>query len=251
MDGIELASRFSYITNTLRYCGPEEAAKAFLAYIEHKKEPEAVRTAIAKFEGLPPYLRILGKRAGKDFLDYDVVEAYWIGNELLEQCTDDDCREAITELMKRGLPEYLGKKLIAELPPGFTLHHNFNVFYVGVGNTSGKVKTTLQNRDNCRISWGKVVETSLNTLYVETQPLLWRDGFFLGDTETKTAVFLKEMLPEIKTGDVVALHWGFAPVILNEEQLSHLQKYTQRIIDVLNTVQSSAPRSSDTGQKSD
>src|SRR3989338_7517417 len=171
MDGIELASRFSYITNTLRYCGPEEAAKAFLAYIEHKKEPEAVRTAIAKFEGLPPYLRILGKRAG---------------NELLEQCTDDDCREAITELMKRGLPEYLGKKLIAELPPGFTLHHNFNVFYVGVGNTSGKVKTTLQNRDNCRISWGKVVETSLNTLYVETQPLLWRDGFFLGDTETKT-----------------------------------------------------------------
>ena len=47
MDGIELASRFSYITNTLRYCGPEEAAKAFLAYIEHKREPEAVRTAIA------------------------------------------------------------------------------------------------------------------------------------------------------------------------------------------------------------
>ena len=32
MDGINLAARFSFITNSLRYCGPKEAADQFKQY---------------------------------------------------------------------------------------------------------------------------------------------------------------------------------------------------------------------------
>ena len=34
MNGIELAARFSYITNSLHFCGPSEANKEFLEYFK-------------------------------------------------------------------------------------------------------------------------------------------------------------------------------------------------------------------------
>ena len=47
-----------------------------------------------------------------DFLDYDVVEAYWLGNPILEKFEDDDMKEIIEKLMSRGLPKSIGKDLI-------------------------------------------------------------------------------------------------------------------------------------------
>src|SRR3989338_6132626 len=132
MKGIELAARFSYITNSLRFCGPKEASKQFLQY--------------------------LSKKNNKDIFDYEVIEAYWIGNKLLDNFTDDDNKKIIKKLMQRGLPKSIGLDLIKNLPSGLVPHHNFNVMYVGVGRLTGSVETNLQNMDNYRISYGKVLE---------------------------------------------------------------------------------------------
>ena len=237
MDGTELASRFSYITNSLRFCGPKEACRQFLKYANKKdgKSLDDVRESIKKFEGLYPYLSSIAEKNSKDFLDYEVVEAYWIGNRLLEKLNDEDIKQIIGKLMYRGLPKSIGESLIKNLPHGFAPHHNFNVFYVGVGRTSGTVETNLQNMDNCRISWGKVAEVHDSNLIVKTQSLKNENGkFFLSEDETKTAVYFREMLPKIKKNDMVALHWGFACCVLDEGQLGNLKKYSKKIIDIMN-----------------
>jgi len=239
MDGIEFAARFSYITNFLRFCGPEEASTQFLEYIKNKKNSEEIKESLKRFEGLYPYLSAIAEKHNKNFYDYDVVEAYWIGNKLLDSFEDDDLKIIIKKLMQRGLPKSIGTKLIKNLPSGFAPHHNFNVFYVGVGRTTGSVETTLQNMDNCRTSWGYVIEVQCNSLIVKTQSLKKiKNKFYLDEEQTKTAVYLKEMLPEIKNGDVVVLHWGFAPIILEEKQVENLKKYTNLVLDVMNNINS-------------
>src|SRR3989338_4408303 len=194
MDGTELAARFSYITNSLGFCGPEEASGQFINYIMGKGSPEKVESSIKKFEGLYPYLSSIAEKSKKHLLDYEVVEAYWIGNKLLDDFNDMDMKLIVTKLMQRGLPKSIGQKLIDEIPSGFLPHHNFNVFYVGVGKTTGSVETTLQNMDNCRVSWGRVVEVLKDKLIVQTRYLKKDSYYYLSEPENRTVVYLPRML---------------------------------------------------------
>jgi len=237
MEGVELAARFSYITNILRYCGPEEASERFVKYFEKESSKEELIASLKKFEGLYPYLNAIAKKSGKEFYDYSVVEAYWIGNKLLDEFEKEDILEIIRSLVKRGLPKTIGDKLIETMPDGFIPHHNFNVIFVGVGNITGAVEVTIQNMDNCRISYGKVLEILSDKLIVSTKPLdLAGKKIVYGQEETKTAVYLPVMFPNLKVGDIVALHWGFACMVLNEEQQKNLESYTQKIIDIRNSL---------------
>jgi hypothetical protein len=237
MNGIELALRFSYITNSLRFCGPEIAHKQFLEYLDKKDNIGEVENSLLKFESLKPYLTSIAEKAKKDCFDYKVAEAYWIGNELLDDFNDKDMEEIITKLILRGLPKLIAEKLIENLPSGLVPHHNFNVMYVGVGMTTQAVETNLQNMDNCRISWGKVIEVLQDKLIVTTNSLIKNnDKFELKEGETKTIVYLPQMLNDIKKDDIVALHWGFAAMVLNNVQLGNLEKYTNKILNVLNKV---------------
>lgn len=234
MDGIELACRFSYITNSLGFCGPKVASEQFLQYVASKKNKEEVCDSLRKFEGLYPYLSAIGKKHNKDWLDTEVVEAYWLGNSLLDSFTQSDMKEIIHNLAQRGLPESISKKLQDNLPQKGIPHHDFNVLFVGVGKTTGSVETTLQNMDNCRISWGKVAEVLDSRLIVVT-PCLKHDGknYFLGEPEPKTVVFIDTWLPNARKGDYVALHWGFAALKLSEKQLTNLQTYTKKVMNAV------------------
>lgn len=234
MKGAELAVRFSYITNALDFCGPSEASKHFLRYIKEKNNEKNVVKSIKNFEGLYPYLSYIAEKTNKNFLDYDVVESYWIGNKLLGNFNDGDIKKIIGKLMQSGLPKSIGNKLIERLPHGFVPHHNFNVFYVGVGNITGAVETTLQNMDNCRIGWGKVMKILNNELTVSTQSLKKEKNKFVLSQDVKTVVYLPEMLSNVKKDDFVAVHWGFAPLILEENQQKNLKHYTKKILDIMN-----------------
>ena len=235
MKGIELAARFSYITNSLRFCGPKKASKQFLQYLSKKNNEQKVKDSLLKFEGLYPYLSAIAEKNNKDIFDYEVIEAYWIGNKLLDNFTNEDNKTIIKKLMQRGLPKSIGENLINNLPSGLLPHHNFNVMYVGVGRVTGSVETNLQNMDNCRISWGKVLEVLQDKLLVQSNLLIKnKNKFELKQNETKTAVYLKQMLPDAMKNDIVALHWGFAPLILTKEQGGNLDKYTNTILAILN-----------------
>lgn len=237
MNGTDLAVRFSYIVNSLRYCGPAEAHKKFIHYIKNKDNREEVDKILAHFEALMPYLQAIAEKTGKKALDYDVVEAYWIGNSLLDRFDKKDLEKIINELVKKGLPKSLSERLIKNLPEGFTPHHSFNVFYVGVGQTTGKVPTTLPNMNSCMISYGKVQKIGENELHVKKSFIeLKNNKYFFGKEKEHKISYIKDMLPDIKVNDTVALHWDFATAVLDEKQLANLKKYTQKTLDVMNSI---------------
>lgn len=236
MNGIELCTRFSYITNKLGYCGPLNSYNIFLNYLKNKKNEDQVKKQLLKFEGLGPYLSSIAEKSGKEIFDYNVVEAYWIGNELLDNFNDEDMKNIIKKLIQHGLPKSFGEKLTQKMPSGFFPHHHFNVFYVGVGMLTKAVGVSLQNMDNCRISWGKVIEVLENKLIADTKPLKKeKNEYVLGQEETKTAVFNPIMLPDVKKNDFVAMHWGFACLVMKEDQLKNLKEYTNKTLKVINS----------------
>ncbi|RME53855.1 hypothetical protein D6783_00595 [Candidatus Woesearchaeota archaeon] len=242
MDGIELCIRFSLRPTSLRFCGPQRAQALFQRYLERKDNEDEVRAAFEQFEGLYPYLSAIAQKHGRDVLDYDVVEAYWLGNRLLEGFTRDEARGIIEGLMAkrsalRSLPRRIGEALIESLPEKVLPHHNFHVFYVGVGRTAGTVPLVMNSYDQCRISWGEVLEVRAEKelLRVRTTRLVEDGGkVVLGGRVEREVGYVPGLLGRVRRGDFVALHWGFAPVLLREEDVARIEKYTRYALDLYN-----------------
>jgi hypothetical protein len=229
MQGVQLAARFSIATNRLKYCGPADAEPTLFRTIVEGKDLEASREAILHFEALEPYLSAIAAKHGLDPLDHDVVEAYWIGNELLDGLTREDFRGILGTLARRGLPRTMADALAAHLPERPLAHHVFHVSYVGVGNVTGHVKTTLPNMEACRPAWASVLRVSKGNLELEKPSLEYEGGHLrIGTPSRETVAYDPRVLPEVTQGDHVALHWNWPAVVLTDVQLANLQEYTER-----------------------
>ena len=93
-----LFARYAYPPNALGYCGPPDSG-ALIGAAAPATDLDGLSRLAARFEGAWPYLRLIARCNGiADPLDPRVVEAYWVGNELLLQvpasalrATVDDC----------------------------------------------------------------------------------------------------------------------------------------------------------------
>ncbi len=228
MNGVELCCRFSNITNRLNYCGPSDAHQCFARFMQTGEGEKEVQDLLCKFEGLFPYLQLIAKKHNLSPFDSKVVEAYWLGNELLDSFTAEDFKSFLPELGKRGLPAKVVSKLQEKVPVGAFPHHTFNVLFVGVGRITGSVPTTLQNMQNCMASWGEVVASSK----VRGPVLNVKDDRYVLEDGERTVKYGVEP----KIGDKVAVHWGECVHILNQHQYENLQKYTEKVIRAVNSV---------------
>jgi hypothetical protein len=229
-DGLDLCARFSYITNKLEYCGPKDCTKKLHDMIVNGSNRKEVLESLKRFEGLLPYLSVISDKP----FTFDAVEAYWIGNELLDRCGKEENIKIIENLVKNGLPKFLGKKLIEKLPDGCVPHHSFNVFFVGVGQLTGSVATTPENMDKCRISAGRIESIYRDKLKVLTNQVYLEEGKIRLRKVIKEVSYEKGFLYEIKVGNHVGIHWDKAVVVLSAEQVNNLKKYTQINIDAIN-----------------
>lgn len=235
MNGVQFCARFSLATNRLHYCGPSEVDRLLYRTIVDGTDVEASRAALMQFEALGPYLRAIGAKHGREPLDYEVAEAYWIGNDLLEGFTRDEFGAILEAFSRRGLPRPTIDRLATGLPENPHPYHVFHVTYVGVGSVSGKVPTTVETMDLCRPSWGRVLEIRGNHILVE-KPTLLRDesGLALGPAQTESYEFDSRVLPNLAVGDSVAFHWGWPAVRLTPTQLDRLRDYTKRSLNAAN-----------------
>jgi hypothetical protein len=229
MEGVQLAARFSIATNRLKYCGPADAEPALFQTIVEGKGLAASRSALLRFEALEPYLTAIAGKHGLDPLDHHVVEAYWIGNELLDDFSRDDFRGILETLSRRGLPRSMADAFSAHLPEHPLPHHVFHVSYVGVGNVTGHVKTTLPNMEACRPAWARVLAVSEAELEVEKPALEYvRGRLRIGTPVQQMVTYDPRVLPGLTTGAHVALHWNWPALALTTGQLTNLKEYTDR-----------------------
>ncbi len=237
MDGIPLAARFSIATNRLNYCGPAQAESALYgAIVSGRGSPES-RRALEGFEALMPYLQAIGAQHGLDPFDERVVEAYWIGNDLLDAFGLKAFRAILEGLQRRGLPRSIAARLAQHLPAHPIPHHMFHVAFVGVGAVTGHVETTLPNLESCRPAWATVLERRADVLQVRRPTLRIAEGRLEWGRDTVEEIpYDPRVVPEVDAGCSVVLHWGWPALTLTPVQLDALREYTRRSIAAANEV---------------
>jgi hypothetical protein len=236
-----LFARYAYPPNALGYCGPADSA-ALLQYSAAGVVDPGLGQLARGFEGAWPYLELIAGATGiADPLDRRVVEAYWIGNPLLDVIDTPAIGDSMEARFRRrtGL-QFSG--LVAGVLAGGVPHHSFHVFcvypWVGLLGEDRKGRHALDVLDRCRIRWGRVTELDGETATVRCQALEW-DGrrLSLGEPVLQRAVLSREGLgtsDPLRPGDWVALHWDWVCDRLSRRQLGYLRHFTAHHLRVVN-----------------
>ena len=230
---LQLACRFSLPPNSLGYCGqntaPERFKKCVINGVCSNTEEE-----LEKFIVLNPYLETLAHITKRDKFSYEVIEAYWLGNDDLKIAEVAHYRNLLDNFAKQGVPDWFVEELRTKIPKVFIPHHLFQVLHVGVGKASGSVPFNLESINNCMIRWGKVVEIKDDELKANLNSLeKSRNGYKLTQKKYR-AKFVNGFLPKLKLGDTVAVHWGQAVKILTPKEVAQLSFWTQEVLKHIN-----------------
>ncbi|MGI9659461.1 MAG: DUF6390 family protein [Gaiellaceae bacterium] len=241
-----LFARYAYPPNALGYCGDDKAS-TLLDYASESACDAGLVELARSFDGAWPYLELIAGASNiEDPLSRAVVEAYWLGNPLLDRVKARDFANHLDERFRRRAGR-TWDKLRATLPRGALPHHNFHVLcvypWVGLMRT-GAVEHPLQMVDRCRIRWGTVESVASDSAVVRTRRLAW-DGHKLAvgpyaaerfTWRASGAGFVEELAP----GDVVSLHWDWICDRIPAWQAAQLCYYTRRILTTANSVSGGA-----------
>lgn len=239
--GALLFVRYAFAPNELGYCGPSDSQE-LLGYGANGVVDRGLAALARQFDGAWPYLELIAGAVGiSDPLDHRVVEAYWVGNSLLDQVGIT----ALGNSMEHRLRCRTGRQFssIADsVLAGGVPHHSFHVFsvypWVGLLSNDRIAHQALEVLDRCRIRWGKVDSVSGDQVLVRSQPLTW-DGrnLALGEPVVETArraVNGSGFVDRIGPGDWVSLHWDWVCDRLGPRQLAVLRHYSLRQIKITN-----------------
>lgn len=248
--GLLLCAKYSVAPNYYGYCGPDKN----LNLIDHLKEnagDREVASILSEFETLYLNLRfIAAENRIKDLFDSRVVEAYWIGNSLLDRVSSRDYTYLLSE--KFNLQKKLGTKQFEKIRQKVMSsrmypHHSFHVFNIFKRTGLDPSFHTTQTMDECRISWGKVILprqsdkklNATNIVTVQTKPLIIQNDKLVFGKDIYRKIKLeykrKRFLKSIQNGDWISFHWGFACDILSMIQVANLTTYTQKALDYFNS----------------
>jgi len=220
-EGTLLFARYAYPPNELGYCGPDGAAALLRA-----DEPSEIARRARGFEGAWSYLEFIARAAGvADPLDAAVVEAYWIGSELLDRVESP------------ALLAWLGDRFAGQLGGTWraaagraTAHHSFQVFEVYpwaamLGRNGSDVAVSVLDR--CRIRTGTVIGVMGEIATVRSHPLVWTGGRLAPgpalDEVASWSANGHSLLPGLTPGDVVSLHWDWICDVITEEQRARIE----------------------------
>lgn len=199
-----------------------------------------LRALAEEFEGAWPYLELIASGERLDPLDSEVVEAYWIGNALLDRVDASAFGSSMRERFQRRAGTSW-ESVADALDAGARPSHGFHVFcvypWVGLMRT-GLVDQPLHVLDQCRIRWGEVVEVDGDRAEVHTWPLvLTEDRLAVGAHSTEWVSWASDghgLSPDIEPGDSVALHWNWVCERLDDDGLLRLKRETAAVLRIAN-----------------
>lgn len=222
-------ARYAYPPNQLGYCGPygahEMLAPGAVVEIERRAR---------HFDGAWVYLEFLAGVLGTDDpLSTPVVEAYWIGSDLLAAVDP----AALVDHLTVAFDGQVGGTW-RESAARARAHHSYQVFEVYPwaamllrGLPPGPAVSVL---DRCRIRSGVVSEIDGEWVVVMSSLLTW-DGDSLTPSPPRVegarwSVNGQSLLAPPAVGDTVALHWDWVCDVLTPDQADLIQRIeaTQR-----------------------
>jgi len=248
-DGALLAASYAFMPNKLRYCGGDSNTELF-EYASRQESDLGLQAMLKEFETMFPYLQLIAEANRiSDPFNYKVVEAYWIGNELLENVSMQNFYRYLVDEQKLKKKFKLSalEKVFGKIPLGAKPHHSWHVLSIPKRTGHYPVEHTLKTMDECRISWGRlknakseirnpkqILNSKLQmakTMIVESQPLVMIGNEIGLGLPIEKEVFCemndKAFIKEPKPGDWVSIHWSWVCDFLTESQAENLQKWTK------------------------
>jgi hypothetical protein len=235
-----LFARYAYPPNALGLCGAEES-RTLLEYGAAGASDEGLAELARAFEGAWPYLTLIAAANRiPDPLDARVIEAYWVGNALLDRVSPHVLARHVEDRFK-GRVGHSWERIVDAVAAGAVPHHTFHVFavypWLGLLRT-GAVEQPLSVLDQCRTAPGLVVDVDDSGAAVLVPSLRW-DGktLTLGPWEQRTARFGDGGLAFVapSRGEWVSLHWNFVCDRLSPGQASALLRSNQRALAAVNS----------------
>ena len=233
--GALLFARNAYPPCDLGRCGAD-AAPTLLEYGDAGASDGGLAELARTFDGAWPYLTLIA-HANRiaDPLDRRVVEAYWVGNDLLARVPPAALARNVEDRFQGRLGR-AAEALPAIVAAGAVAHHCFHVFavypWLGLLRT-GVIDEPLRVLDQCRTTPALVLEVGDATADVLAQPLLWEhDRLRLGDYEPRRVRWRDAGRSFVtpRPGDLVSLHWDFVCDVLSADAALRLARVTRRLI---------------------
>lgn len=238
--GLALCSRYSYPPNSLSLCGPDKKIDLNW-YTVTQKTDKGTLEILSQFSTLYPYLTLIASvNRIKDPFDKKVVEAYWIGNNLLHQIPaasfvahlSDKIR--LREKIKR--PDLY--RIFDKITEGAFPHHSFHVLNIYKRTGHLNIPHTLTTMDACLINWGKVETIKNNLLTIDAQPLMIKGNRLQFGKNIRRTIRSQGkndiLFSKLNIGDWISYHWGYFCQKLSQFQLKNLIYYNNRSVNFAN-----------------
>lgn len=235
-DGRLLFARYAVMPNRLGYCGGPNASE-LLDYCVEGQADAGLDRLIHQFQAAYPYLRFIADATGVgDPLDARVVEAYWLGNELLAKVDPVRFDDYLHEKIGKRIPDRLKAYVLPKARAGARPHHSFHVLDVSM--PAGALPYAVEQLDRCRIAWGRVLSVQGDLVNVLTAPVTYEGGQLVlappAPRVMHRSVDGKGYLQDLRSGDLVSSHWDWVCDRIQPAQAERLRRETLRHIDIAN-----------------
>lgn len=249
-DGVLLCAQYAVSPNFFGYCGPDKSLSV-RQHLASSASDEELTSLLTEFETLYPYLKLIA-RANKvdELFNPQVVEAYWIGNDLLKNSTKDEYYSFMKELLHiekkvdviqlQQLRQSLSRKRFV-YP-----HHSFhvcNIFRMYGSRVTPEIAHTI---NECRISSGIVLGlgNKESTVFIKTDSIREVNGtvILIPDTREVSLEFIPEHRKKMYVkGVLVSVHWGYICDIITSKQTKNLSFYTKYALEFYRQSLKNAP----------
>jgi hypothetical protein len=235
-DGMLLFIQYAFMPNRLDYCGTDDHGALYDYWAVQETDP-GLTHLLQTFTGALPYLKLIAHSNNlADPFDRRVVEAYWVGNGLLDNV---NMRQFFNSLVERFGKQLQGKArnyITQKIPLGARPHHSFHVF--DVHSRVGQLTHSLEVMENCRISWGQITAVEPAHYVIEAQPLILQEGKLALAPPVSRRVLRqiddKGFIRNAGVGEWISVHWNWACDLLQPEQIRRLEHYTQQHMHLAN-----------------
>ena len=228
--------RYGFMPNRLRYCGADDNTTLF-QYAMARETDGGLPPLLRSFTGALPYLQLIARANDiADPFDERVVEAYWIGNSLLDGVELRQLYDSLLERFGKQLQGRTRELVLGKAPAGARPHHSFHVF--DVHSRLGELGHSLGTMDSCRVSWGRVASCEAGELVIERAPLELHQGkLVLGAPRLERVVRQidgRGFADNAMVGDCVSAHWGWTCEVLTVDQVASLERHTRHSLAIAN-----------------
>ncbi len=234
-------AQYAFSPNQLKLCGPRDKNQIILDYLSAQRSDPGLIECLEEFEAAFPYISFIAKENRiKNPFAREVVEAYWLGNQLLDQIPPGHFYRFLKEQFKSYLKPDQLRELKETVRQRAKPSHNFHVFKVFpmTGGMRGGFKPSLKLLDNCRISWGEVIKKENDKIIVNRSPLIVeKNQIRLGSPEKTKQIFKieeKGFLDGLEPGAIVSIHWEWVCDQINKRELNQLSYWTRQAFNQIN-----------------